>query len=47
MQSYTKRYKLCVESSEMAILLQRKSVQEEGTVITSDLLTPESSEAVP
>src|SRR4029434_382656 len=26
----------------MAILLQRKSVQEEGTVITSDLLTPES-----
>src|SRR5262244_1892442 len=42
MQSYTKRYKLCVESSEMAILLQRKSVQEEGTAITSDLLTPES-----
>jgi hypothetical protein len=26
----------------MAILLQRKSVQEEGTAITSDLLTPES-----
>src|SRR6266704_5164159 len=42
MQSYTHRYKLSAESSEMATLLQRKSVQEEGTVITSDLLTPES-----
>src|SRR5215510_9125072 len=42
MQSYTKRYKLYVESSEMVILLQRKSVQEESTAITNDLPTPES-----
>src|SRR5262249_42218394 len=42
MQSYTNRYKLSAEISEMATLLQRKSVQAEGMVITSDLLTPES-----
>src|ERR1043166_6470771 len=42
MQSYTNRYKLSAESSKMATLLQRQSVQAEGTVITSDLLPPET-----